>query len=322
MPEVILLQDVESLGTKGAVVDVSKGYLRNFLVPRKLAQPATKAGLAHAAQLAASAEQRQGAGARHLAGRRRAARQHGPDDRPPGRRGRTTLRFGHEPGRRRGDQGGARSRRRPPQDQPRGADQARRHLQDRPRARGRRRGLRQDDGRRAVAPADALTTLLARAPNRAPVVVLGRADAGPIQGAARRRTHGARTPSRPLAQARQRTSRSCGMFRPRRRDALLLSSTDDDARRSHRRSPFRGAVGRRAGHRPAALGRRRAGGARGDPALREGALRLHRRGGADARGLLRPPSPADLRGDAHAVRGRRAARRAERRRAAQGQSAS
>ena len=56
MPEVILLQDVESLGTKGAVVDVSKGYLRNFLVPRKLAQPATKAGLAHAAQLAASAE--------------------------------------------------------------------------------------------------------------------------------------------------------------------------------------------------------------------------------------------------------------------------
>ncbi len=56
MPEVILLQDVESLGTKGAVVDVSKGYLRNFLIPRKLAQPATKAGLAHAAQLAASAE--------------------------------------------------------------------------------------------------------------------------------------------------------------------------------------------------------------------------------------------------------------------------
>lgn len=56
MPEVILLQDVESLGTKGSVVDVSKGYLRNYLVPRKLAQPATKAGLAHAAQLVAAAE--------------------------------------------------------------------------------------------------------------------------------------------------------------------------------------------------------------------------------------------------------------------------
>jgi large subunit ribosomal protein L9 len=41
MPEAILLQDVESLGEQGAVIDVSKGYLRNYLVPRKLAQPAT-----------------------------------------------------------------------------------------------------------------------------------------------------------------------------------------------------------------------------------------------------------------------------------------
>ncbi len=42
MPEAILLADVENLGEKGTVVDVSKGYLRNFLIPRKLAQPATK----------------------------------------------------------------------------------------------------------------------------------------------------------------------------------------------------------------------------------------------------------------------------------------
>jgi large subunit ribosomal protein L9 len=42
MPEVILLKDVENLGEKGTVVDVSKGYLRNFLIPRKLAQPATR----------------------------------------------------------------------------------------------------------------------------------------------------------------------------------------------------------------------------------------------------------------------------------------
>jgi large subunit ribosomal protein L9 len=42
MPEAILLQDVEQLGEKGAVIDVSKGYLRNYLLPRKLAQPATK----------------------------------------------------------------------------------------------------------------------------------------------------------------------------------------------------------------------------------------------------------------------------------------
>jgi large subunit ribosomal protein L9 len=42
MPEAILLQDVDTLGEQGSVVDVSKGYLRNFLMPRKLAQPATK----------------------------------------------------------------------------------------------------------------------------------------------------------------------------------------------------------------------------------------------------------------------------------------
>jgi large subunit ribosomal protein L9 len=42
MPEAILLQDVETLGEQGKVVDVSKGYLRNYLMPRKLAQPATR----------------------------------------------------------------------------------------------------------------------------------------------------------------------------------------------------------------------------------------------------------------------------------------
>jgi large subunit ribosomal protein L9 len=48
MPQVILLQDVEALGERGTVVDVSKGYLRNYLIPRKLAQPATKGALAAA----------------------------------------------------------------------------------------------------------------------------------------------------------------------------------------------------------------------------------------------------------------------------------
>jgi large subunit ribosomal protein L9 len=42
MPEAILLQDVETLGERGTVVDVSKGYLRNYLIPRRLAQPATR----------------------------------------------------------------------------------------------------------------------------------------------------------------------------------------------------------------------------------------------------------------------------------------
>ena len=45
MPQAILLQDVEQLGERGAVVDVSKGYLRNYLIPRKLAEPATKGSI-------------------------------------------------------------------------------------------------------------------------------------------------------------------------------------------------------------------------------------------------------------------------------------
>ena len=55
MPQAVLLQDVENVGTKGAVVDVSKGYLRNFLIPRKLAAPATKGLLAQAQQQEAAA---------------------------------------------------------------------------------------------------------------------------------------------------------------------------------------------------------------------------------------------------------------------------
>jgi large subunit ribosomal protein L9 len=45
MPQAILLQDVEKLGERGEVVDVSPGYLRNFLIPRKLAQASTPGAL-------------------------------------------------------------------------------------------------------------------------------------------------------------------------------------------------------------------------------------------------------------------------------------
>jgi large subunit ribosomal protein L9 len=48
MPQAILLQDHEQLGSRGTVVDVSKGYLRNYLIPRKLAEPATKGAVAAA----------------------------------------------------------------------------------------------------------------------------------------------------------------------------------------------------------------------------------------------------------------------------------
>jgi large subunit ribosomal protein L9 len=48
MAQAILLKDVESLGDAGDAVDVSPGYLRNYLVPRKLAQPATDRSLEEA----------------------------------------------------------------------------------------------------------------------------------------------------------------------------------------------------------------------------------------------------------------------------------
>jgi len=39
--KVVLREDVEKLGLRGEVVDVARGYARNFLLPRKLAEPAT-----------------------------------------------------------------------------------------------------------------------------------------------------------------------------------------------------------------------------------------------------------------------------------------
>jgi large subunit ribosomal protein L9 len=56
MAQAILLSDVETLGARGAVVEVSKGYLRNYLIPRRLAAPATAGALAVARQRAEAAE--------------------------------------------------------------------------------------------------------------------------------------------------------------------------------------------------------------------------------------------------------------------------
>ena len=46
--QAILLKEVEGLGKEGAVVNVARGYLRNYLVPRKLAEMATPARIAEA----------------------------------------------------------------------------------------------------------------------------------------------------------------------------------------------------------------------------------------------------------------------------------
>jgi large subunit ribosomal protein L9 len=56
MPQAILLEDIEALGERGAVVDVSAGYLRNFLLPRKLAEPATVASIKQAQRRQEDAE--------------------------------------------------------------------------------------------------------------------------------------------------------------------------------------------------------------------------------------------------------------------------
>ena len=57
MAQAILLKDVDTLGERGDVIDVSPGYLRNFLVPRKLAQPATPGAIAESQRRRELAEQ-------------------------------------------------------------------------------------------------------------------------------------------------------------------------------------------------------------------------------------------------------------------------
>ena len=56
MAQAILLKDVENVGERGDVIDVSSGYLRNFLAPRKLAEPATTGSIADAKRRKDAAE--------------------------------------------------------------------------------------------------------------------------------------------------------------------------------------------------------------------------------------------------------------------------
>lgn len=43
--KVVLLQDVKDIGKKDQIVNVSDGYARNFLLPRKIAKEATQAAV-------------------------------------------------------------------------------------------------------------------------------------------------------------------------------------------------------------------------------------------------------------------------------------
>ena len=56
MAQAILLADVENLGERGTAVEVAPGYLRNYLIPRKLAQPATPGALEEAQRRMEAAE--------------------------------------------------------------------------------------------------------------------------------------------------------------------------------------------------------------------------------------------------------------------------
>jgi len=55
--QVVLRQDVEKVGLRGEVVDVAAGFARNYLLPRRLAEPAAPGRVAELEKLAASRAQ-------------------------------------------------------------------------------------------------------------------------------------------------------------------------------------------------------------------------------------------------------------------------
>jgi large subunit ribosomal protein L9 len=52
--QVILREDIEKVGLRGEVVDVAPGFARNYLLPRRLAEPAAPGRVAELEKLAAS----------------------------------------------------------------------------------------------------------------------------------------------------------------------------------------------------------------------------------------------------------------------------
>jgi large subunit ribosomal protein L9 len=70
--KIVLREDVRGLGVAGDVKDVADGYARNFLIPRRLAAPATEGALKNVEAQRAAAAKRQAqldAEARALAAR-------------------------------------------------------------------------------------------------------------------------------------------------------------------------------------------------------------------------------------------------------------
>ena len=48
--EVILRETIDNLGRRGEIVDVKRGYARNFLLPQQMALPVTDANKRHLAK--------------------------------------------------------------------------------------------------------------------------------------------------------------------------------------------------------------------------------------------------------------------------------
>src|SRR5438093_262869 len=55
--QVILREDIEKVGLRGELVDVAPGFARNYLLPRRLAEPAAPGRVAELEKLAASRAQ-------------------------------------------------------------------------------------------------------------------------------------------------------------------------------------------------------------------------------------------------------------------------
>lgn len=56
--KIILLQNVNKIGEKGDIKEVSLGYARNFLIPEKLAIPATERAISDLEKIKKSAKER------------------------------------------------------------------------------------------------------------------------------------------------------------------------------------------------------------------------------------------------------------------------
>ena len=106
--EVILLSDVEHVGLRGDVVSVARGYARNYLLPRRLAEEATPGARGGAAEARTPARPPRGEDGRAGERDRRDPSEDGAALRGQGGADRLAVRLGHADEHRRRDLGARR----------------------------------------------------------------------------------------------------------------------------------------------------------------------------------------------------------------------